>query len=136
MSVRLSSPEAHLVAAQRKNLQMDLDSLRTYLLAKSGAEETYPFDPRTLVAKVGGKMYALVGIDAASLRLNLKCLPEHAEVLREIHPAVLPGYHMNKRHWNTVVLDGSLAEEDIKSMIDESYRLVVRNLPKVRRPNT
>ena len=113
---------------------MELATLRAYLLAKPGAEETFPFDPVTLVAKVGGRMFALVGLDEAPLRLNLKCLPERAELLRELYPAVLPGYHMNKRHWNTVVLDGSLPPEDVFAMIDDSYRLVLQGLPRARRP--
>jgi predicted DNA-binding protein (MmcQ/YjbR family) len=113
---------------------MDFETLRTYLLAKPGASEEFPFDPVTLVAKVGGKMFALFVIDETPLRLNLKCLPEQAEVLRELYPAVLPGYHMNKRHWNTVVLDGSLPDEDVLGMIDDSYELVLQGLPRARRP--
>lgn len=113
---------------------MDFLTLRSYLLAKPGASEAFPFDTVTLVAKVGGKMFALVGIDEEPLRLNLKSVPEQAEVLRALFPAVLPGYHMNKRHWNTVVLDGSLPDEEVLGMIDESYRLVVQGLPRARRP--
>jgi len=113
---------------------MTLEKLRSYLLSKPGAEETYPFDPVTLVAKVGGRMFALVIVDEGPLWLNLKCVPEVAEVLRELHPAVRPAYHMNKRHWNTVVLDGSLPDEDIEGMIDESYQLVVEKLPKAKMP--
>jgi len=113
---------------------MDLDALRRILLAKAGAVEDFPFDAVTLVVKVGGKMFALVGIDESPLRLNLKCLPEQAEILRELYPAVIPGYHMNKRHWNTVILDGSLVDEDVLGMIDESYRLVVQGLPRAQRP--
>ncbi|HBT82440.1 MAG: MmcQ-like protein [Desulfuromonadales bacterium GWC2_61_20] len=113
---------------------MDLATLRAHLLAKPGAEETFPFDAVTLVLKVGGKMFALVGLDESPLRLNLKCLPEQAEIMRQLYPAVIPGYHMNKRHWNTVILDGSLADEDVLGMIDESYRLVVEGLPRARRP--
>jgi predicted DNA-binding protein (MmcQ/YjbR family) len=118
-----------------KRAALDLSTLRSYLLARPGAEETFPFDRVTLVAKVGDKIFALVGIDETPLRLNLKCIREQAEVLRELYPAVLPGYHMNKRHWNTVVLDGSLPAEDIFAMIDESYRLVVQGLPRARRPH-
>lgn len=113
---------------------MDLTALRSYMASKPGATEDFPFDAVTLVARVGDKMFALVGIDETPLRLNLKCLPEQAEVLRELYPAVLPGYHMNKRHWNTVILDGTLAEGDLLAMIDESYRLVVQGLPRHRRP--
>lgn len=112
----------------------DLTTLRDYLLTCPGAVETYPFDPVTLVVKVGGKIFALTSIDETPLRLNLKAVPELAEVQREIYPAVLPGYHMNKRHWNTVVLDGSLPDELVRGMIDESYRLVVQGLPRARRP--
>jgi len=112
----------------------NLENLRRYLLAKPGAEETFPFDTVTPVYKVGGKIFALlIGLDPP-LWLNLKCLPEHAPLLRELYPPVRPGYHMNKRHWNTVVLDGSLAEDDLRGMIDESYRLVVAGLPRARRP--
>ena len=114
---------------------MDLTKLRNYLLAKPQAVEDFPFDTVTLVAKVGGKMFALVGTDEEPLRVNLKCVPEKAEVLREYYPAVLPGYHMNKRHWNTVVLDGSIPDDEIFAMIDESYDLVVQGLPRVKRPS-
>lgn len=113
---------------------MDFTTLRNYLTSKPGAVEDFPFDTVTLVLKVGGKMFALIGTDDDPLRINLKCEPIKAEILRELHPAVLPGYHMNKRHWNTVVLDGSLLDGDIYSMIDESYKLVVQGLPKTKRP--
>ena len=113
---------------------MDFETLRSYLLGKPEAIEDFPFDTTTLVLKVGGKMFALLGIDAEPLRINLKCDPLKAELLRERYAAVLPGYHMNKRHWNTVVLDGSLSDAEIRAMIDESYALVVRGLPKARRP--
>jgi predicted DNA-binding protein (MmcQ/YjbR family) len=79
-------------------------------------------------------MFALVGLNDDPLRLNLKCDPAKAEILREIYPAILPGYHMNKRHWNTIILDGSIAAAEILSMIDDSYALVVKGLPKARRP--
>lgn len=113
---------------------MNFATLRSYLLHKPGASEDFPFDTLTLVIKVGGKMFALLGINDDPLRINLKCDPLKAEFLREHYPAVQPGYHMNKRHWNTVVLDGSIAEAEIRSMIDESYELVVKGLPKSRRP--
>ncbi|WP_020675894.1 MmcQ/YjbR family DNA-binding protein [Geopsychrobacter electrodiphilus] len=110
------------------------DSLRSYLNRKPGAVEEFPFDTVTLVVKVGGKMFALVGTDEIPLRLNLKCDPIKAEILREIYPTILPGYHMNKRHWNTVILDGSIPATEIRSMIDDSYALVVRGLPRAKRP--
>lgn len=113
---------------------MDFETLRSYLLSKPGAVEDFPFDNVTLVMKVGGKMFALLGIDEEPLRINLKAIPEQAVLLRELYPAVIPGYHMNKRHWNTVILDGSLADDDVQGMIDESYRLVVQGLPRRLRP--
>lgn len=113
---------------------MNFETLQTYLLSKPAAGEEFPFDDETLVLKVGGKMFALLGINNDPLRMNLKCDPDKAEILRELYPAILPGYHMNKRHWNTLVLDGSLTDADIFAMIDESYVLVVQGLPKTRRP--
>jgi len=103
------------------------------LAQKPGAVETFPFDAVTLVAKVANKMSALVGTDNDPLLLNLKCDRVKAEMLREYYPAVLPGCHMNKRHWNTVVLDGSIPDTDIRGMIDDSYALVVERLPSVDR---
>jgi predicted DNA-binding protein (MmcQ/YjbR family) len=114
---------------------MNFDALRSYLLAKPGAVEDFPFDMETLVIKVGGKMFALVSINEDPLNMNLKCDPVKAEFLRARYPAVRPGYHMNKRHWNTVVLDGSIPDAEIRSLIDDSYTLVVAGLPKSRRPS-
>lgn len=113
---------------------MDFKTLRTYLAGKPETVEDFPFDTVTMVFKVGGKMFALLGVNDEPLRINLKCEPERATILRELHPAVLPGYHMNKRHWNTIVLDGSLPDEEIFSMIDQSYSLVVQGLPRAKRP--
>lgn len=113
---------------------MDFATLRSYLLSKPGAVEDFPFDHVTLVLKVGGKIFALLGLDEEPLRINLKAIPEQAVILRELYPAVIPGYHMNKRHWNTVILDDSLADDAVLGMIDESYRLVVLGLPRGRRP--
>ena len=112
---------------------MDLESLRAYLLSRPGAEATYPFGPQPLVVKVAGKMFALVSEDAAPLQVSLKCEPEHAQFLRSSFPAVQPGYHLNKEHWNTVTLDGSIPAGGIQSLIDESYRLVVSGLTKAQR---
>lgn len=113
---------------------MDFKTLRSYLLKKPGASEDFPFDQTTLVFKVGGKMFALLGIHRQPLRINLKCDPLQAELLRERYPAVLPGYHMNKRHWNTLLLDGSIPTAEIRAMIDASYTLVVKGLPRSKRP--
>ncbi len=109
---------------------MNSGELRDHCLAFTGAEETFPFNPETSVFKVGGKMFALSRLDEASLRVSLKCEPRLAEALGEEHAAVIPGYHLNKKHWNTVILDGSLSDEAIQEMIEDSYDLVVGKLPK------
>jgi predicted DNA-binding protein (MmcQ/YjbR family) len=102
-----------------------------YCLKKKGATEDYPFGPAPLVIKIAGKMFALIFEDKGDcFRLNLKCDPVIAENLREQHDAVRPGYHMNKKNWNTITIDGSMPEADIFEMIDHSYDLVVKNLPK------
>jgi len=112
---------------------MDLKALRAYLLGRPSAVEDRPFGPQPLVAKVGGKLFALLAEDDAPPTISLKCEPAHAQFLRDSFPAVQPGYHLNKEHWNTVTLDGSIAEEGIRAMIDESYRLVVGGLSKAAR---
>lgn len=112
---------------------MDLASLRSYLLSKHGAVETYPFGPDALVIKVSGKMFALVAEKAEPLTISLKCDPGHAQFLRSTHPAVKPGYHLNKEHWNTVTIDGSIEDGEILSYIDESYQLVVKSLTRAAR---
>lgn len=112
---------------------MNPAELRTHCLSLPGAEEAFPFGPRTSVFKVGGKMFALSQLGADSLRVSLKCEPELAQALRQAHAAVIPGYHLNKRHWNTVIIDGSLRDETIRDMIEDSYDLVVSKLPTNRR---
>jgi predicted DNA-binding protein (MmcQ/YjbR family) len=112
---------------------MDAAALRDHCLSFPGAEETFPFGPETSVFKVAGKMFALSQLDASSLRVSLKCEPQLAEALRVAHAAVLPGYHLNKRHWNTVIIDGSLPDETVRDMIEDSYDLVVSKLPRARR---
>ena len=103
---------------------MNIESLREYCLSKPGAEETLPFGPDTLVFKVNGKVFLLVGLDAEDLRFNVKCDPDKALELREEYPCVLPGFHMNKKHWNTIVVDGSVSNALLKEWIDHSYTLV------------
>lgn len=103
---------------------MNIESLREYCLSKPGAEETLPFGPDTLVFKVGGKAFLLVGLDAEDLRFNVKCDPDKALELRDEYSCVLPGYHMNKKHWNTIVVDGSVSNALLKEWIDHSYTLV------------
>lgn len=110
-----------------------LDSLRAYLLAKPGAGEEQPFGPDALVFKVMGKMFALVAWRVQPLTISLKCRPHVAEMLRTTYPAVRPGYHLNKRHWNTITLDGSVPADEVAEMIDNSYQLVAAGLTKAQR---
>jgi predicted DNA-binding protein (MmcQ/YjbR family) len=112
---------------------MDGEGLREQCLSFAGAEETFPFGHETSVFKVGGRMFALSRLDAEELRVNLKCEPRLAENLRAVHAEVLPGYHMNKQHWNTVIVGGALADTAIRDMIEDSYDLVVSKLPAAER---
>lgn len=110
---------------------MDIETFRNYCLTKKGASEGLPFGPDNLVLKVLGKMFTLASLDEVPLRVNLKCDPEKAISLREEYPEnILPGYHMNKTHWNTLVLDGSLPKIFIFELIDHSYNLVCNGLTK------
>ena len=97
---------------------------------RRGAVETYPFGPDTAVYKVGGKMFALIPHSAEPPRLSLKCGPDWAEVLRNAYAAVVPGYHLNKKHWNTITLDGAVPDEEVEELIEHSYSLVVESLPQ------
>ena len=106
--------------------------LRDLCLAFPGAAETFPFGPETSVFKVEGKMFALSRLARRPLSVSLKCEPALAEQLRGMHRAVLPGYHLNKKHWNTVILDGSLPVPMVADMIEDSYDLVVSRLPASR----
>lgn len=107
---------------------MNVEQFRSYCLAKGGVTEEFPFGEETMVFKVMGKMFALADVTLFE-SVNLKCDPEQAVLLREQYPAVLPGYHMNKKHWNTVLIDGSLADNLVKKWIDDSYQLVAAALP-------
>ncbi len=109
---------------------MDIEQLREYCLSKKQVEETTPFGSDTLVYKVGGKLFLLFGLDEEGLRFNVKCDPDKAIELREEFSCVLPGYHMNKKHWNTIVVDGSVSTKKLKEWIDHSYNLVVESLSK------
>lgn len=112
---------------------MDGQALRRLCIGFAGSEETFPFGPETSVFKVGGKMFALSRLAGRPLSVSLKCEPLLAEELRAAHPAITPGYHLNKRHWNTIRIDGSLPERMIADMIEDSYDLVVSQLPRARR---
>jgi predicted DNA-binding protein (MmcQ/YjbR family) len=111
---------------------MDLARLRAYCLSKSRATEGTPFGPDVLVFKVGGKMFALAALDKMPTTVNLKCDPDWALDLRDRYEQVRPGYHMNKKHWNTVEIDGSIPDAELRKMIDHSYDLVAKGLPKPR----
>lgn len=109
---------------------MDKNSARQYLLNQPSAFEDFPFGADVAVFKVKGKMFATLSHKDGVDNMNLKCDPEHALELRDIFSAVIPGYHMNKKHWNTVLLDGSIPSGEIERMIDMSFRLVIKGLPK------
>ncbi len=108
---------------------MNLESLRKYCLKKRGVTEGFPFDDETLVFKVGNKIFCLINI-TPPWKTNLKCDPEKAIELREEFEEIIPGYHMNKKHWNTIDLNGTLNDSLIKELIDDSYSLVFAGLPK------
>ena len=112
---------------------MDFQQARDYMLSRPEAWEDFPFGAETAVMKVKGKMFATLSINKGVAATNLKCDPDEALMLRDIFTAVKPGYHMNKRHWNTVVLDGSIPDGEIERMMDRSYGLVVKGLGKVER---
>lgn len=113
---------------------MNIEEFREYCIAKPGVTEEFPFDESTLVFKVMGKIFALTDL-VDEFSLNLKCDPERAIALREQYAAIQPGYHMNKAHWNTIKMDGSLSQKLILELIDHSYDLVVDKLPKGKKPH-
>lgn len=112
---------------------MNIEEFRAYCLQKKGTAESLPFGDDTLVFKVMGKIFALADI-ALFESINLKCAPEQAVLLREQYKAVRPGYHMNKRHWNTILMDNAIPDQLLQEWIDHSYDLVVQKLPKKMRP--
>ena len=112
---------------------MNRRQARDYLLGKPEAWEDFPFYPDVAVMKIGRRMFATLVETEDGARMNLKCDPHEALILRDIFAAVIPGYHMNKRHWNTVLLDGSIPRGELERMIDNSYTLVVKGLPKKER---
>ncbi len=109
---------------------MNIETLREYCIKKKSVTEEFPFGEETLVFKVAGKMFLLTSLTSSPLQFNVKCEPVKAEELREQFSAIQPGYHMNKKHWNTVIIDGSISANMLKQMIDESYNLVAESLPK------
>jgi predicted DNA-binding protein (MmcQ/YjbR family) len=111
---------------------MNIESFREYCLSLEGVTEKFPFDETTLVFYVMGKMFCLTDIDAFEM-INVKCDPDYAIELRERYPAVLPGYHMNKKHWNSLIMDGTLPGSLVRQWVKDSYDLVVAALPKKHR---
>ncbi|WP_317899166.1 MmcQ/YjbR family DNA-binding protein [Aurantibacillus circumpalustris] len=109
---------------------MNAEEIRDYCFLKKGVEESFPFDDKTLVFKVGNKIFLLLSLDASPVQFNAKCDPNKAIELREKHSCIIPGYHMNKQHWNTLICDGSLPKTVVFNCIDDSYKLIVNSLPK------
>lgn len=112
---------------------MEYEEVREYLLSRPEVVEDYPFYPEILVPKIRGRMFATLSRRNGVPQMNLKCDPLEALALRDVFPAIRPGYHMNKRHWNTVILDGSVPPGELRRMIDNSYLLVVMKLPRLQR---
>jgi len=112
---------------------MHIEEFRTYCLSKPGVTESFPFDEVTLVFKVMSKMFALTGLGKEQFTVNLKCDPERALDLREEYSEIQPGYHMSKKHWNTIDFEGSLNDDFLVELIDHSYDLVVKKLKKSER---
>ena len=108
---------------------MNIEEFRTYCMNKKGVEESLPFSPTTLVFKVGNKMFSLTDLDSFEF-INLKCDPDRAIILREEYTGVKSGYHMNKKHWNSIYLNSDISDSLLKELIDESYDLIVQSLTK------
>ena len=109
---------------------MDATGLRAWCLEQPGAIEVFPFGPETSVFKVAGKIFAISALDRTPLNVSVKCEPELAVALRHSYEAIVPGYHLDKRHWNTITLDGSLADDMVRNLIEDSYDLIVAALPR------
>lgn len=112
---------------------MNIEEYRDYCIAKNAVTESFPFNETVLVFKVAGKMFAITDIHPPFC-ISLKCDPDRAIELREQYPCIIPGYHLNKKLWNTITIDGTLSDEFLKELIDHSYNLIVESLPKSKRP--
>ncbi len=108
---------------------MNIQSFLDYCYAKENVVEDFPFGPDTLVMKLKGKIFAITGLQSGDFKVNLKCNPEKAIELRARYPEIQPGFHMNKKHWNTVDFESSLSDKFLKELIDESYELIRKSLP-------
>lgn len=114
---------------QRNAAQMNIEEIREYCIQKPHTTEELPFGPDVLVFKTTGKVFLLLSLDEGGKTFNVKCDPELAIELREQYPCVIPGYHMNKKHWNTIIVDGSVTSNKLKEWIDHSFDLIVKSLP-------
>ena len=112
---------------------MKFEPLCNYLSNRIGAVEEFPFGPDVMVFKVSGKIFALISLNDNPLRMNLKVVPENGDMLRTIFSCITPGYHMNKRHWISVELNGELKDKNLRDIIDDSYELVVSKLTKIQK---
>lgn len=112
---------------------MNIEALQEYCLTKAGVEETLPFGPDVLVYKLLGKVFLLLPLNSEQLQFNVKCDPDLAVELREEYDCVQPGYHMNKKHWNTILVDGSVPSKKLKEWIDHSYYLILNSFPAKQR---
>lgn len=112
---------------------MNIEQIREHCLKKKGVTEEFPFDEETLVFKVAGKIFLLASLETIPLQINIKCDPEKAIELREEYDSILPGYHMNKKHWNTIIIDGTVPTRNLVEWIDDSYSLVIAGLKKSER---
>jgi len=112
---------------------MDIEQLRAYCLSKKAVSEDFPFDETTLCFRVAGKIFAITDMAKERLTVNLKCEPVYALELRERYSEVQPGWHMNKKHWNTVDFEGSLSNQFLKALIDHSYEQVIKTLNRAQR---
>ena len=118
---------------KEKSFNLNSKDLYLYCLTKLGSIEEYPFGPDVIVIKVASKIFALISCRHGQDILSLKCDPDYSELLRKQCPSITPGYHLNKRHWNTLLLDGSIPEREIRGLIDHSYELVYKSLPRRKR---
>jgi predicted DNA-binding protein (MmcQ/YjbR family) len=112
---------------------MNIEEYREFCITKKAVTESFPFDQTTLVFKVAGKMFAITSLNLP-FRISLKCDPDRAIELREQYTCIAPGYHLNKKLWNTITIDGTLTDDFLKELIDHSYELIVESLPKSKRP--